>query len=141
MARTIHQSGANHRDFYLCHFLLQRAYDNGQLSIEKSRLYVIDLHRMQIRRETPERWKLKDISGLRFSCLALIDAGVITQRDLYRFMSTYLGAPLRDTWSDYQPFWGEVVSKANNLRAAEQRKSLEGLPTTPKTVPAARTHY
>ena len=98
MARTIHQSGANHRDFYLCHFLLQRAYDNGELSIEKSRLYVIDLHRMQIRRETPERWKLKDISGLRFSCLALIDAGVLTQRDLYRFMSTYQGAPLRETW-------------------------------------------
>ena len=141
MARTIHQSGANHRDFYLCHFLLQRAYDNGELSIEKSKLYVIDLHRMQIRRETPERWKLKDISGLRFSCLALIDAGVLTQRDLYRFMSTYLGAPLRDAWSGYRSLWGEVVSKANNLRAAEQRKSLEGLPATAKTVPAARAQH
>ena len=141
MARTIHQSGANHRDFYLCHFLLQRAYDNGELSIEKSKLYVIDLHRMQIRRETPERWKLKDISGLRFSCLALIDSGVLTQRDLYRFMSTYLGAPLRDAWSGYRSFWGEVISKANNLRAAEQRKSLEGLPATAKTVPATRTQH
>ena len=96
---------------------------------------------MQIRRETPERWKLKDISGLRFSCLDLIDAGVLTQRDLYRFMSTYLGAPLRDARSDYRSFWGEVISKADNLRAAEQRKSKKDSLATAKTVPAARTQH
>jgi UDP-glucose:(heptosyl)LPS alpha-1,3-glucosyltransferase len=141
MARTIHQSGANHRDFYLCHFLLQRAYDNGELSIDKSRLYVIDLHRMQIRRKTPERWKLKDISGLRFSCLALIDAGLLTQRDLYRFMSTYQGAPLRETWSGYRSFWRGVVSKANNLRSAEQRKSQKGSLEATKTVTATRVQH
>jgi len=56
-------------------------------------------------------------------------------------MSTYLGAPLRDAWAGYRSFWGGVISKANNLRAAEQRKSLEGLPATAKTVPAARTQH
>ena len=135
MARTIHQSGANHRDFYLCHFLLQRAYDNGELSIEKSRLYVIDLHRMQIRRETPERWKLKDISGLRYSCLSLIASGILTKNDLCRFISTYQNISLRD--SD-KSFWKEVVSKAESLHAAEQRKSSEALSTASRTAHTAR---
>jgi len=141
MARTIHQSGANHRDFYLGHFLLQREYDNGELSIKKSRLYVIDLHRMQIRRETPERWKLKDISGLRYSCLTLIKAGLLTQRDLYRFVSTYQGVPLCETLSGDRPFWSGVVSKADNLLEAEQRKSQKGSLTTTKMVPAARSQH
>ena len=141
VARTIHQSGANHRDFYLGHFLLQRTYDDGELSIEKSKLYIIDLHRMQIRRETPKRWKLKDISGLRYSCLALIEAGLLTQRDLYRFISTYQGAPLREALSGNQAFWHEVVLKAKNLHAAEQRKNQTSSPETTKTVPTAHAQH
>ncbi|MGE4657455.1 MAG: lipopolysaccharide core heptose(I) kinase RfaP, partial [Gammaproteobacteria bacterium] len=141
VARTIHQSGANHRDFYLGHFLLQRAYDDSELSIEKSKLYVIDLHRMQIRREIPERWKLKDISGLRYSCLALIEAGLLTQRDLYRFISTYQGAPLREALSGDQSFWSGVVSKAENLRAAEQRKNQANSLETAETVTTARAQH
>jgi len=141
VARTIHQSGANHRDFYLGHFLLQRTYDDGELSIEKSKLYIIDLHRMQIRRETPKRWKLKDISGLRYSCLALIEAGLLTQRDLYRFISTYQGAPLREALSGNQAFWNDVISKAKNLHAAEQRKNQTSSPETTKTVPTAHAQH
>lgn len=141
MARTIHHSGANHRDFYLGHFLLQRAYDNGELSIEKSRLYVIDLHRMQIRRKTPKRWKLKDISGLHYSCLALIATGVLTKRDLYRFISTYRGIPLRQIFPGDESFWSGVKSRAENLRDDEKRKNLRGSPATAKTLSTARTHH
>jgi len=138
MARTIHQSGANHRDFYLCHFLLRRAYQNGKLSTDKSTLYVIDLHRMQIRRETPERWKLKDISGLRYSCLALIESGVLTNRDLYRFISDYMGKSLRETLSADALFWNEVALKAKNLYTAEQRKNVQNLPQQVNPPPSAR---
>jgi UDP-glucose:(heptosyl)LPS alpha-1,3-glucosyltransferase len=138
MARTIHQSGANHRDFYLCHFLLQRAYDDGELSIKNSKLYVIDLHRMQIRRETPERWKLKDISGLRYSCLSLIAAGVLTRRDLYRFISTYQSASLRNRNTS---FWSGVVSKAESLRASEHRKSSQGSLEPEKLVRTTRAQH
>ncbi|MBO68190.1 MAG: lipopolysaccharide core heptose(I) kinase RfaP [Acidiferrobacteraceae bacterium] len=138
MARTIHQSGANHRDFYLCHFLLRRAYDKGKLSTNKSTLHVIDLHRMQIRRQTPERWKLKDISGLRYSCLTLIESGILTSRDLYRFIADYMGISLRETLSGDALFWNEVISKAENLYAAEQRKNVQNLPQQANPAPSAR---
>jgi UDP-glucose:(heptosyl)LPS alpha-1,3-glucosyltransferase len=137
MARTIHQSGANHRDFYLGHFLLQRSYDNGELSIEKSRLYVIDLHRMQIRRRTPVRWKIKDISGLHYSSLGLISAGILTQRDLYRFISTYRLSSLRGALKNDQSFWSRVTSRAKNLLLDEQRRNLHDSPTATKTLPTA----
>ena len=141
MARIIHQSGANHRDFYLGHFLLQKNYSNGELSIEKSNLYVIDLHRMQIRRRTPMRWKVKDISGLYYSSLGLISAGTLTQRDLYRFISTYRRSTLRHTLEDDQVFWTRVASRANNLLLAEQRRNLHGLSASAKTLPNARIQY
>jgi UDP-glucose:(heptosyl)LPS alpha-1,3-glucosyltransferase len=76
IAKTIHDHGINHRDFYLCHFLL----DPTTL-----KLYVIDWHRAQIRKKVPFRWRVKDIAGLYFSAM---DIG-LTQRDLYRFMKIY----------------------------------------------------
>ena len=44
-AAAIHRSGMNHRDFYLCHFLMPRA----QLDSTEVTLHVIDLHRAQLR--------------------------------------------------------------------------------------------
>lgn len=76
IAKTMHENGVNHRDFYLCHFLLDQT---------NSHLYVIDWHRAQVRKKVPLRWKIKDIAGLYFSAM---DAG-LTQRDLYRFMRDY----------------------------------------------------
>ena len=141
MARTIHQSGANHRDFYLGHFLLQRDYDNDELSIKKSRLYVIDLHRMQIRRRTPMRWKVKDISGLHYSSLVLMSVGTLTQRDYYRFISTYRRSSLRETLKNDQLFWARVASRAQSLQLAEQRRNLHGSPATARTLPNTRIQY
>ena len=37
--------------------------------LEKMRLYLIDLHRMQLRRKTPSRWIVKDIAGLYYSSM------------------------------------------------------------------------
>ena len=59
IARQLHENGVNHRDFYICHFLLALPPENMQL-------YVIDLHRVQIRQRTPKRWIVKDIAGLYF---------------------------------------------------------------------------
>src|SRR5579871_4364374 len=41
IARTLHEHGMNHRDFYLCHFLL----DKKQLDTPNPTIYLIDLHR------------------------------------------------------------------------------------------------
>ena len=118
-ARVIHENGANHRDFYLCHFLLDMQFDNDQVST-KSKLYLIDLHRMQIRRKTPERWAVKDIAGLYYSSQ---DIG-LTQRDWLRFMRGYKGKPLREILNNDMAFWKKVLKRGNKLYESERRKSL-----------------
>ena len=131
IARKMHNSGANHRDFYLGHFMLQPGYRSGQLSIDASRLFVIDLHRMQLRRRTPTRWQVKDIAGLRFSSFFV----GLTERDRCRFILTYwsettLAESLGTTpnwWRDPQSlrnrlFWWRVESWARKLQQAEQRR-------------------
>ncbi len=59
--KRMHEAGVNHRDCYLCHFLW---------NCEENRLYIIDLHRSQIRTRVPHRWLLKDIASLYFSSLS-----------------------------------------------------------------------
>lgn len=113
IARQLHQNGVNHRDFYLCHFLL-----SNRAVVEQDHtapLYVIDLHRAQCRQRVPKRWLLKDISGLYFSAL---DCG-LTQRDLYRFMHYYTQQPLRLCLSTDIDFWRCVRKKALALYKKE----------------------
>lgn len=131
MSRDIHASGANHRDYYLCHFLLQRHGDPNVLSPENSRLFLIDLHRMQIRRRTPVRWAVKDISGLRYSSM---DLG-LTKRDIYRFMRIYRSMPLRQILAREKLFWRRVESRARNLYEAEKRRAELRLLTEPGAQP------
>ena len=120
IARDIHNSGANHRDFYLCHFLLKRGYTQGKLDTEKSELYVIDLHRMQIRKKTPFRWVVKDIAGLYFSSK---NVG-LSSRDLFRFMKVYRSSTLRDVLNSDHVFWRRVRQRGDNLYESEKRRAL-----------------
>lgn len=105
-ARTLHDNGVNHRDFYLCHFLLQRGSPGLAEAGGRLDLHLIDLHRVQLRDRTPRRWRVKDIAGLYFSAL---DAG-LTRNDCYRFVRLYRAAPLRSALTD--PFWREVSRQA-----------------------------
>lgn len=100
VSRRMHAEGINHRDFYLCHFL--RSYTDG-------RLYLIDLHRAQLRRRVPRRWLVKDIGGLYFSAM---DIG-LTRSDLFRFVRAYSGRPLREALRD--SFWSDVRERAGKL--------------------------
>jgi heptose I phosphotransferase len=104
IARTLHENGINHRDFYLCHFRLGKGAD--------SPLYLIDLHRAQLRSKTPRRWVVKDVGGLYFSSL---DIG-LKRRDLYRFMIAYRGQPLRRIMRDEADFWRQVERRAMRLK-------------------------
>ncbi len=119
-ARQLHKSGANHRDFYLCHFLLQPGYESNQLSDRASRLFVIDLHRMQLRRRTPPRWKIKDVAGLHYSSM---DLG-LTRRDKLRFIKLYRPEQsLRETLASDARFWHRVDRRAQRLYQAERRRA------------------
>ncbi|HEX5803229.1 MAG TPA: lipopolysaccharide core heptose(I) kinase RfaP [Azospira sp.] len=93
MARRMHAGGVNHRDFYICHFLLH--LDPAPTS-ERFKLSLIDLHRAQLRPATPRRWRDKDLAALHFSAL---DIG-LTRRDFLRFLRVYFGRPLRDVLRD-----------------------------------------
>jgi len=103
-------------DYYLCHFLM----DLPEGDLDKIRLYLIDLHRMQLRRKTPLRWKVKDIAGLYFSSM---DIG-LTQRDLFRFMRAYRGLSLRETLKE-APFWLSVTKRAKALYRSEKSSKLK----------------
>lgn len=108
IARTLHEHGINHRDFYLCHFLLDLA---SLKSRKMPMLSLIDLHRAGIRRKVPTRWIIKDLAGLYFSSK---DAG-LTQRDLLRFMQEYRNEPLALILNKEKNFWQRIKKRGDRL--------------------------
>ena len=108
IARTLHEHGVNHRDFYICHFLLDISASVETIAPRHLGLYLIDLHRMQIRRRIPRRWRVKDIGSLYFSSM---DIG-LTKRDLLRFIGVYLNKPLRKCINEDKLFWWQVKRRA-----------------------------
>lgn len=111
IARTLHNNGVNHRDCYICHFLLDKETLKEPFAAKDLTLYLIDLHRVQLRPVTPRRWVEKDVAALYFSSM---DIG-LTRRDLLRFMKTYRGLPLRRVLEEEGRFWAAVVRKAELL--------------------------
>ena len=88
LAGRFHRGGLNHRDFYLCHFLLRTDPPPHPDALQLS---LIDLHRVQIRAATPIRWRNKDLAALYFSALKI----GLTRRDKLRFLRAYFGQALR----------------------------------------------
>lgn len=116
IARLMHQNGMNHRDFYLCHFLL---HTDPPPTPGTLRLSVIDLHRAQIHQRPPAfRWLRKDLAGLYFSAL---DIG-LTRRDLLRFLRVYFDMPLRDILKDRAKLLVWLQRKAMRMAERERRK-------------------
>jgi heptose I phosphotransferase len=103
----MHGAGINHRDFYICHFHL----DESSLAEPSLRCYLIDLHRAQIRRRTPRRWRVKDLAGLYFSAM---DCG-LQRRDLLRFMRHYSEGGLRRALGEDARLWRQVERRARQL--------------------------
>lgn len=102
IARVLHENGINHRDFYICHFLLD---------LSQTKLYLIDLHRAQIRKFLPERWVVKDLTGLYFSSKQI----GLTKRDFFRFMTIYRQKPLKVLLKEEKFFWEKVKRRGEIL--------------------------
>ena len=114
----MHYSGLNHRDCYICHFLLDRtAFErNGEI-----RLFVLDLHRAEIRNEIPRRLRVKDLAGIFFSSM---DLG-LSRRDALHFMAVYRrGGPLDGR------LWRDVHETAVRLYRKEWNKEPPPCPET-----------
>jgi hypothetical protein len=101
----------NHRDFYLCHFLVRDRDWTKWTPDDRLDLVLIDLHRVQRRESVPERWLVKDLGGLLFSAM---DAG-LTRRDLLRFITTYRQGPWREVLKRESAFWRKVRDNALKL--------------------------
>ena len=108
MARVLHENGVNHRDFYLCHFLLDVDWLRKAIEVPRVRLHLIDLHRVQLRRQTPVRWMVKDLGGLLFSSFGI----GLSLRDMLRFIKVYRQQALRDILTHELAFWRRVVRRA-----------------------------
>ena len=114
MTGTMHRAGVNHRDCYICHFLL---HTDRPVTADDLKLSLIDLHRAQTRAATPRRWRDKDLAGLYFSAL---DIG-LTRRDLLRFLKVYFRAPLHTILAEEAALLTALRGKADKLYARKQR--------------------
>ena len=129
IVRRMHRAGINHRDLYICHFLLRDESTVQQTA--KPPLTLIDLHRAQVRASVPTRWLIKDLGALLFSVLNV----PLSERDLLRFLQAY-SAHGRDRAADSaqfrlqlldperQAFWGLVRRRAMRLYEEALRKKL-----------------
>lgn len=116
ISKKMHDGGVNHRDYYLCHFLLKTDKQADKLDSNDIDLYLFDLHRAQIRMAVPQRWRIKDLAGLYFSSL---DAG-LTRRDYYRFITYYEGKPLRLLSAADWQLWQQVKKRGEQLYREHQ---------------------
>lgn len=106
IARDMHGSGINHRDFYLCHLMLKNQWIDGQPQV-----YIMDLHRAQVRAKVPERWLVKDLAALYFSSMSL----PISLKDRLRFLQFYFHQPLRDIFEKNTKRISKIEKRANEL--------------------------
>ncbi len=112
ITRAMHAGGLNHRDLYICHFLLQLD-DCGRPAWREKHplLYLIDLHRVQQRQAVPKRWRVKDLASLYFSSL---DLG-LGRRDIAFFLRCYYQAPLRTIFNREKTTLRRVAAKTRQL--------------------------
>ena len=117
MVRKMHAGGINHRDCYICHFLLHLPFSGNK---EDLKISVIDLHRAQIRTKVPRRWRDKDLIGLYFSSLNI----GLTQRDIWRFMRVYFGIPLKKILQSEAGLLAQAAERAEKIKERTIRKKL-----------------
>lgn len=112
ISRTLHGAGINHRDYYLCHFLLAGGAPVDAEAATRQPLHLIDLHRAQIRSRVPRRWQVKDLGALYYSAL---DIG-LTRRDVLRFLRAYFEPEsLRELLARQLPLLRQIQARAGAI--------------------------
>ena len=120
LARTVaamHRSGLNHRDCYICHFLLALPYDTEQ---NHPTLSVIDLHRAQIWKKMPVRWRDKDLIALYYSSFPL----GLSLRDYCYFLTEYFSCSAREVFRQEARLIRHAQKKAEKIKQRTLRKNL-----------------
>ena len=117
MVKRMHAVGINHRDCYICHFLLHLPFNEQS---EDFKISVIDLHRAQLRQQVPLRWRNKDLIGLYFSSLNI----GLTSRDILRFLKLYFDDSLRNILKKEQSMINQAILKAEKIQIRTERLGL-----------------
>ena len=119
-AGRMHRCGINHRDCYICHFLMDRKKaEEGEIV-----LYIIDLHRAQIRKKVPQRYLVKDLAGLYFSAMQYMEP---ERKDVYSFLRAYYGLSLREIFCRYGKFLTKVQTAASRVYRKDMKKDMPEL--------------
>ncbi len=105
ITRRMHSVGINHRDYYLYHILM----DNTE------RLYVIDLHRVNVRDKVGKRWMVKDLAALLFSSLAV----PVTHGQRLAFYKRYM--QINRLSADDKTLIRLIIKKCNKIARHTQR--------------------
>ena len=121
ISRRMHEAGINHRDYYLCHFLLDRSFAGSGEFNRDTPLYLIDLHRAQLRSRVPYRWRIKDLGSLYFSAAAV----PLSSTDCLRFMCRYTGLSPREIHRRQRRLWQQVERRAQALLHRENHRSAK----------------
>lgn len=111
ITRKLHRAGLNHRDLYICHFLLDNKAPDALVNPKNICLYLIDLHRATLWHHIPQRWLIKDLAGLYFSSK---DCG-LTRHDFYYFMKIYRDKSLKTIFNTENEFWHKVKIRGDKL--------------------------
>lgn len=124
LAKIMHRHGLNHRDFYLCHFLVEDRPWKKWRPGDSLELHLIDLHRMQSRRRVPLRWRVKDLASLLHSSL---DAR-LTRRDLLHFVRIYEGRPWNRLTPASKKLWNRIWRHAHWLYRGFHKREPPAIP-------------
>jgi heptose I phosphotransferase len=119
IARRFHGNNLTHRDFYLCHFLVQAV--EGQ----DPRVHLIDLQRVEhYGRGLGRRWLVKDLGSLLFSSRpgpgTRIASPVLSRTDAMRFAHAYFG--VRHLTDDQKSLVRSAIAKARAIARREPRR-------------------
>lgn len=122
IARTMHGDGINHRDFYLCHFRIDKATAQSQ-DRNGIKLSLMDLHRAQLRTKVPQRWLIKDLGALLFSAA---DIG-LTRSDFLRFVAHYSNRSPSQELRENHVFWQAVQRRAAKFYQRDWKRPMPDL--------------
>lgn len=112
LSTILHGAGLCHRDFYLCHFVIEKS-QLARGDYRLATLALIDLHRMLFNQPAGGNAMMKDIAGLYFSTLD-VD---VSDADYALFKANYL--PQSDA------FWHKVKLRAQKLHAKFHSKKFQ----------------
>jgi len=109
LAKRLHQNNLFHKDFYTGHIFIERLGGNFKL-------YLIDVQRVCEYTQFQNRWQVKDLASLNFSC----ENTAVTNADKMRFFKLYLGIDKLNVKE--KAFAYKIISKTKRISRHTYKK-------------------